>query len=1588
MAAGGHMGRGGLLGAPPADRSSPGRGQVSHGAGPMRLLGFLGVAIAVVALFAVSTLLAVALHLGTPLGRRLAAEQANAILRDSFQGRLRIDRVGALGLFGLGGTDATLFDPRGRPVLAVRGARVRVATFAAARSALFGKRQPVAIAFGTIAIDGVDVRLDTDPAGKLDLLDALESRTPSPPADPNARGMRIILPRIAIEHGWAHGRIGSAPPLDVHLDDFVGSLTYAADALEGDVSRAAIAARRVANGLDVEGSLRGHVRKPAAATADIDAWLEWEGVMGTSRHSLHASLADGNLLAAFEMPALAPDDLRALWPGSPVDKPAAVHLDARGSLESVAVDWRMALGEATLRVSGDLSIGDHESAMLALDGHDIDVHAFLPSLPTSRLAFKGNLGANRTIDGALRGDLALRLLGGDVGSSRTPAASIHATASRSARGELRASAAAVVEEPSAPTRLTAELAPAGSSTVLQFAVDSNVSDLDALPGLQHTLRGSGRLDAKGSIDLTQMTVDAGLEASAKEIAHRTASVRRATLSARASGAAVNPRVDVAFHATEVGAGKMRFASLDVTAAGFARAPHVAVAARGIDAPDVDATADVGLESGLSLSPLRVALARAGERAIVTADRVDVAGDAFRVDGARVEGLGAPMSLAMAVVPGALRLRASSDGIDLARLGRLAHIEQNLQRGTLSVASELDLRPSGARGQGTIDLSRADLAGVKDVAAHVEMKLEGRQFAGKAHAEAGGIGSVSIRAPNLALGGAGPLSKAGWRSAWGNVSFDAHVDLAKLEAVVPAEQFPFTEAGGEVSIKGHLVRDDLRDPTPDLGLSIVTNRLVLSPKTDSWREIDGVYVMSPPPWRLAGVDFDVDASLDGDTGALNLATQLRDAKGALAQVNASAERFPFDDLLRKSGRFSTDLRETPFDVHLSVPERGLGGLPALLKQNYLTGRLKGELTATGTILAPRVHLAASLRQSRLAGTSRSLPLEFEIKADYDGAHGQASVKGQAAGQELLDAEAQIDAIVAQLLEAGSAAPWRASGRAHLAGFPLDAILFLDDKVVSGQLSGDLSIADLHQDARADVALSADSLSVGTVKYRSATLHAKADGHTIDAAARIDQSDGFAETKAHAPASWGAALGPTLDPASPLEFALSAKNFRIAGLLPFVDRWLDELDGRLDADTSGQLDPKSRQAKLAGRIALSRGALEASAGGGEFHDIAASLVFAPDGVITLEKATASGVTGRVEASGSARLNGMRLEAARGVVVIPSGAPLPISAGGAEIGSVDGRVEISEIGSGESKDMNVKVEVPEMRVALPEGSSTEVQSLGEIQRVRIGAHRGHPLKFVLVPLDPVKKADAPSDAPKARIAVQTHLADVQVVRGTDLKIDLAGNVDVEAGQTTEVTGQIRLRKGGALSVQGKTFRVESGTVTFVGDDPSNPQVVVKAGWTAPDGTVVYANFVGPLRTGKVTLTSEPPLSQQEIAELLLFGTAGGRQAQSSSTDPTNSAIGTVGGEAAQPLNHALNQMGLGAFTAKVDTSDASSPKPEVAVQIARDISIQIGVVLGQPPPGVNPDRTLLTVDWRFLSRWSLSSTLGDAGTTIFDVLWQRRY
>jgi translocation and assembly module TamB len=371
-------------------------------------------------------------------------------------------------------------------------------------------------------------------------------------------------------------------------------------------------------------------------------------------------------------------------------------------------------------------------------------------------------------------------------------------------------------------------------------------------------------------------------------------------------------------------------------------------------------------------------------------------------------------------------------------------------------------------------------------------------------------------------------------------------------------------------------------------------------------------------------------------------------------------------------------------------------------------------------------------------------------------------------------------------------------------------------------------------------------------------------------------------------------------------------------------------------------------------------------------------------------AHGTTGTLRAALTARILGTTLGGANATVQIPRSDPLPLVVGGAKLGKVDGRFDLTMKRSSHQND--IEVNVPSMTVDLSAASTNrDVQDLGEVAGVRVG--RVSSSEFILEPLDATTddSAEPGTRKPGGPVATSTVIdvrlgQDVEVRKGTDLDVRLEGNPKVTIGPGVRVSGQIRLVRG-TLDVQGKPFEIEKGTVAFVEADPANPQVVLSAGWTAPDGTRVYASFVGPLKTGKVTLRSEPARPQNEILALILFGTTD----QSSGANPqSNSVAAAAGGVATQPLNHALggvnqalDKMGLaGGISTKVDTS-TPNPRPEVQVQIARDISLQVAWVLGSPPPGTNPDTTLVTLDWRFLRKWALETTVGDAG----DVHRRRR-
>jgi len=521
------------------------------------------------------------------------------------------------------------------------------------------------------------------------------------------------------------------------------------------------------------------------------------------------------------------------------------------------------------------------------------------------------------------------------------------------------------------------------------------------------------------------------------------------------------------------------------------------------------------------------------------------------------------------------------------------------------------------------------------------------------------------------------------------------------------------------------------------------------------------------------------------------------------------------------------------------------------------------------------------------------------------------------------------------------------------------------------------------------LALGGLAIADVAYPKASFGVNIDSAGFGATIDLEQADGFAKVALSAGTKWGRSLVPRVDGSKPITMSLEAKAFHASALLPFAAGVLTELDGRIDGKATASFDPIARKGTSSGRLAFSDGQLEIAAFGGELRDVGATLAWSPDGVVQIPKLTAQMSSGEVDASGSFRLDGLSLANASFVVTVPKKKRVPLTLEGVQLATVDGRLVLEAASSGADRGIKATIDVPTLHADLPVTGSRSVQTLGVMSNVTVRI-KGRDGKLVHVTNGAptvAKAAPVATGAPPISVTIKLG-SDVEIRRGTDLKVSLEGEPAVSITDAVRMRGQIRIPRG-SLDVDGKPFHIESGTVTFVGDDPTNPQIVLTASWPAPDGaTTVYADFVGPLKTGKVTLRSDPPHSKDEILALILYGTADGQSTTASDAPPgTTAAAGAAGGIATQPLNRMLDDFGLaGGISTKIDTSTAT-PRPEVEFQIARDISIQIAWVLGVTP-GTNPDTTLVTFDWRFLQRWSLQTTVGDSGTSILDVVWKYHY
>ncbi|HEX2869992.1 MAG TPA: translocation/assembly module TamB domain-containing protein [Polyangiaceae bacterium] len=890
-------------------------------------------------------------------------------------------------------------------------------------------------------------------------------------------------------------------------------------------------------------------------------------------------------------------------------------------------------------------------------------------------------------------------------------------------------------------------------------------------------------------------------------------------------------------------------------------------------------------------------------------------------------------------------------IDLLRFANIVGTKLPLQQATL-----------GAKGRITRQAT----------AAHYALNADAQVDLGK-------VGSTQLTAVELQLPTAVPP-----RSQWGNLKGElvvrGNLHLEELSPLLTRASLPIERTTGNVRFElaskhrpGDAEGVDLSVTVDSSGLRVIQQRQ--PPKSIETTAA----ARASQPLALEGIDVHLAAHVRPRTGETYGTLILRDAGGTLADIEAATQ---LPDGWPASFAGLASLTSLPLKARVEVPKRRLGSLPPLVRPPGLRGRVGLEASFDGSVNAPQI--VAKISAESLRSDGKREPVNLEAQVRYTPERGDCDVHAKLTNftspAARFKAIWQGDLRRVGLLASGESG-LSGSADAELTDFPLDLVPAIADRQVQGRLSGKLSVKDWGHAAQLDATFSSKTLSIGKMPILELLVSAKTNEKQILADLAIKVRGGAANASLASSMRWGQRPVPELTRDGTIK--LETQAFDLAALSPLLAGSVSEIGGVLDAKTQLVVTPQTTE--LTGSAKLAKGVLQLPALGQRFSEISARVTV--DGKkLRVEDVSARGLTGRVTANASASLDGFALRAAEAHVKIGKNESLPLTLEGADLGDVWGNLDAT-FESPATGERKLNIDVPVLHLVMPDTSTYGLQSLDVPEEIRVGVRRADG-SFIPLPVQPLGQGDetAGAEAPSAPLRIRVRLGkDVTVERGDTAQVQLDGELAILSGAETSVNGRIEIR-GGKLDVSGKTFDIERGVVTFQGDDPGNPTITATARWDAPEYTV-YADYLGDVKTGRIKLRSEPPLTPSEIANLLLFGSPEGSSSGSSDPNTAALAVGLAGDTAAKGLNQALDDFTKLDVSARIDTTTGSA-RPELVFQVSPRVSARVTRAIGAPSAGQAADRTFLTLELRLRRAWALSAVFGDHGGSALDLIWRRRY
>jgi autotransporter translocation and assembly factor TamB len=1522
------------------------------------------------------------------------AGRVNAALEPTFKGKLVLHRLGHLDFGGITGAELEVIDPAGTSVLSARDIDVRLFWPGIAWNAVVGTSEVLRVPIDRIALEDVDVTLIDDGNGSPTLALAFEPQEPPQPEE-SGGGTAIEIDELAIERTRVRGGLAALTPIDVDLGQLRARLTNNPQGTHAMLRNLAIAARQLPQVGTVEGQLTAEVTLPAEPAAGSDPargapangstavyalrpapvqhiTATFKGTVAGSGAVADVRLKGEELAASIDAPMLTPATITRMVPALAPDTALSLSAKVNGLLSALTFEAKLAQQAAEIRVHGEVARAGTSSKITAnVTTSKLDLSTLMPEGAKTALNVRahaelkfGERGGSGTYRVATRDSL--------YAGEALPHTTVDGDAKMPNDAPLTTQGRVEITEPGAPTQIDYDVTSGDAGVVATLSSLTRVDKPARLRELGGGLVMTGEVASRARYDTAADQVDAEVRINMTDVRHPQARAARLDVAAMARGRASAPNLELLANVTGIAAGSRKFARVRLHALGTSEELKVGAQMYGNRPDKVDFSAVIAPNSErLVRSPVIRVRDNVGNM-VIRAAGVNKTGERLRVDGLTIEGPGrVTASLVYGKQLEQLKLAASQ--LDAARLLRIAGVRSNLTSAKVDVQAEFQ---NGRQPRATFvaNVSDIGLGRLTGGTANADFKLSAGKISGKAELELtrGAKTTLAIDGVKSPFGG-GPSPTL--ETLTGDIQLKGDIDLARLQPFMP---FAGVErASGQVEFDIDVKRDPSSQRVPIFRARLKSDKLVLvSERPDTEQMPTGQQAKVSSPWTLRGIDISLDAALENHTA--KVAARVFDRRGDVFTFNVDFR--DLGDLSNPRGAF----QRAPFTARMTMPRRDFEQWPAPLRPAEIQGALTMQVDAEGTLLDPNVRARGRVDGFRAATDNPKLrKVDIELGAQYQPRGGNVRIEAHEKGKVVLGLSSSWTGDVVHAGDALSTpdgkSPLLAELNLELANFPVDVIPALQDRHVQGSLSGKATLAGLGKDASFSLDLASKRILVDRLILDEVSAHVKAGDEKLEIETRLAGSGGNATVKATTGMLWDDRLVPVIDQ-NEVRGTFTAKEFPLATLQPIVDGTLSEFEGKLDADIRAEME--AGQPRLSGQATLRDGVLQLPSVGQRFSKVGAKVTITPD-LLRIDDVKARGLSGGFEAKAEAQMKGLAPVSAKAMLRIKEDDKLPLTVEGESMGDAWGSIETLYRVDEATKTNNIEVNLKKFHVELPAAPPQGIQDLAQAEHVRVGYWR-QDREFVTIPLQPLEAPPAPSEY---TTVVTVDLGELWVDKGAQVEVGVGGRIQAKLGAELDVTGKIETKRG-SLDISGKKFDIERGTVTFTGGPPDTPIISAVARYDSPAGYTVYAEYTGTATEGKLGLRSEPPLSQDEILTLLMFGTpdgsfgAGGEGGNNLST-----AVSVAGGTAAQGLNRALSKVTDLDVSARVDTS-TGAPRPELVLQLTPRVAARVTQALGEPSPGQSPDRTFVTIEFRIASAWALSTMVGDRGASAFDLIWRRRY